>query len=136
MGVALIAFSKSTRLVLAKVGTSTVSSKTLFLESKSRSFSLSEIASVLLEKCETNDKATAGDGSASDQTRMTSTASLLTRAGRRVRAGNAMRTMNVGGLIGALIEPVPLRREADQIAAFTGVPMQSTESTGAGRFGV
>ncbi|HET7161254.1 MAG TPA: hypothetical protein VFI32_01090, partial [Rhodanobacteraceae bacterium] len=49
VGACIVAFSKSTHVVLSKSGDSSISAKTLFTQSKSHSFALADVTTVRLE---------------------------------------------------------------------------------------
>ncbi len=133
-GALFVALSRSTHIVLAKTGESSVSSKTLFSASKSEAFSLAEVSSVLLATSEIHSNVKDGDGSVREQTKVTANIFLLTKTAQRIHIGTATQIMNVSGIIGALIESLPLRLEAIRIAAFIGVPMQSSDAVGVSPF--
>jgi len=123
----LIAFSKSSHVVLSKSGQSTVSTRTLFTEARQHSFALTEIAKVLLETRERQSTVKDGDGER-QETQVTATVFLITQADARVQVGSTTRSVG-GGVLGALLRSAPLQREAEQIAAFAGVPLESRDAT-------
>ena len=65
----------------------------------------------------------------SGEAHITSSIFLHTRDARRIALGSKTRTSNIGGMLGALIQSMPLKNEAEQIATFIGVPMEVFEGT-------
>lgn len=133
-GALFIAFSRSSHIVLDKNGACTASSKTLFGAVKSESFSLADVASVLLSTSEIHANVKDGDGSIREQTKVTANIFLLTKTAQRIHLGSSQQTVAAGGLIGAIIESLPLRAEAMRIASFIGVPLQSSDAVGVSPF--
>ncbi len=132
VGAVVIAFSKSTQIVLARSGDSSIAAKTLFTQSKSTSFALADVTSVQLETSQTRQMARGPDGSQRYETRVASNLFLMLRGTERMQIGNQIRAMNIDGMIGALLQAVPLKVEAEGIARFIGVPLQSHENVALG----
>ena len=132
--VLFVVVSRSTHIVLSKSGPSTVSSKTLFGNAKAESFSLSDVSSVLLSTSEIHGNVKEGDGTVREQTKINANIFLLTKTAQRIHLGGTSQVINIGGLVGALIESLPLRAEALRIATFIGVPLQSSDAVGTSPF--
>lgn len=132
-GALLIVFSRSTHIVLSKSGDSSVASKILFSESTSQTFALADVASVQLQSSTTQRVCSdSSNGSSRYETDVTSSIFLHTKDARRIALGSKTRTMNYGGMIGALIQSMPLKKEAEKIAAFVDVPMEVYEASNFG----
>lgn len=134
IGALVAVFSKSTHIVLAKSGDSSIAAKTLFTQSKTRSFALKDISAVQLVSSQTQRLSKDADGSQRYDTEVKSSVYLRTNDARVLQIGSKTRTLNLGGMIGALIQSAPLKSEAEQIATFIGVPLQVSDamSFGAG----
>ncbi|HTA65271.1 MAG TPA: hypothetical protein VK753_07195 [Xanthomonadaceae bacterium] len=130
LGALIVISARSTHLVLDKAGPSSLSSKTIFSKTTTQSFVLSDVTTVLLEARESSETTKNADGTTSDQTRITSNLFLVTKTAQRIPVGTATKIMNIGGLVGSLITTLPLKEEADQIAAFIGVTVQASDSVG------
>jgi hypothetical protein len=130
LGTLIVATAKSTHIVLDKSGPSSLSSKTVFSQSKTQSFNLSEVTTVLLEARENSETVKNADGSTRNQTKIIANVFLVTSSAQRIPLGTATKVMDIGGLLGSLIATLPLKEEADQIATFIGVPMQASDSVG------
>lgn len=131
-GCLIVAFIKSTHIVLAKSGPSSIASKTLFGQSKSQTFNLGDVTSVQLETSQTQSLTKDADGSRRYETQVKSNLFLQTRDARRIQIGSETRTMNIGGMLGALVQSMPLKKEAQQIAQFIGVLVEVHEATSLG----
>lgn len=129
IGGLIIVFSKSTHIVLTKSGDSTIAAKTLFTQSKSQSFALADVTSVQLETSQTQRRTKDADGSDRYETQVKSNLFLQTRDARRIQIGSETRAMNIGGMLGALVQSMPLKKEAAQIAQFIGVLVEVHEAT-------
>ncbi|MHB8448105.1 MAG: hypothetical protein ACYC9P_09300 [Rudaea sp.] len=132
--VLFMAFSRSSHIVLSKNGSSTASSKTLFGSSKSETFSLADVNSVLLSTSELHGNVKDPDGTIREQTKVNANIYLLTKTAQRIHLGGTSQMVSTGGLIGAIIESLPLRAEAIRIAAFIGVQLQSSDAVGTSQF--
>jgi hypothetical protein len=128
IGGLVIVFSKSTHVVLARSGDSSIASKTLFTQSKAHSFALTDIAAVQLLSSQRQHFSKDADGTQRSDTEVKSTAYLKTADARMLQIGSKTRTLNIGGMLGALIQSVPLKKEAEQVAAFIGVPLQVSDA--------
>jgi hypothetical protein len=128
IGGLVIVFSKSTHIVLARSGDSSIASKTLFTQSKAQSFALADISAVQLRSSQTQRLSKDADGSQRTDTEVKSIVYLKTADARMLQIGSKTRTLNIGGMIGALIQSVPLKKEAEQVAAFIGVPLQVSDA--------
>lgn len=129
IGALVVTFAKSTHIVLARSGASSIASKTLFTQSKAHSFALDDVSSVLLLSSQTQRLSKNADGSQRYETDVRSTLYLKTADARMLQVGNKTRTLDIGGMIGALVRSMPLKKEAEQVAAFIGVPLQVSEAT-------
>lgn len=123
IGALVVAFAKSTHVVLAKAGNSSVAAKTLFGKTQSRTFALTDVTAVQLQTSQTQHRSTDADGSQRYDTEVKSTVYLKTSAAHIIFIGSQTRTLNLGGMLGALIQSAPLQAEAKQIADFIGVPL-------------
>ena len=128
LGALIIVFSKSTHVVLARSGDSSIAAKTLFTQSKSNSFVLADVTSVQLETSQTQRLTKDADGSQRYETQVKSKLFLQTRGAQRIQIGCETRAMNIGGMLGALVHSMPLKKESRQIAEFIGVPVEVHEA--------
>lgn len=128
IGGLVIVFSKSTHVVLARSGDSSIASKTLFTQSKAHSFALTDIAAVQLLSSQRQHFSKDADGTQRSDTEVKSTVYLKTADARMLQIGSKTRTLNIGGMLGALIQSVPLKKEAEQVATFIGVPLQVSDA--------
>lgn len=132
--VLFIVFARSTHIVLSKSGQCTASSKSLFGAARTEPFSLSDVTSVVLSTSEFQGNVKDADGTVRAQTKITASLFLLTKTAQRIRLASTSQNVNVGGIVGAVIESLPLRAEAMQIASFIGVPMQCSDAVGTNQF--
>lgn len=132
IGALVIAFAKSTHVVLTQSGDSRITAKTLFGQSVSRSFALHDVTAVQLTSSQRQRRMRDADGSDRFATEVKSIIRLQTGSGGLIEIGSATRTLNVGGLLGSLLQSIPLRDEAKRIADFIGVPVLTSEATGLG----
>ncbi|HET6633175.1 MAG TPA: hypothetical protein VFG73_10770 [Rhodanobacteraceae bacterium] len=133
IGALVACLSKATHIVLAKSGDSSIASRRLFSASSSHSFALTDVLSVQLRSSTTQRlRNNSADGSQRYETEVTSSVFLHTRDAQQIALGSHTRTMSIGGMIGALVRSMPLKKEAERIAAFIGVPMEVYEGTSFG----
>ncbi|HET8898347.1 MAG TPA: hypothetical protein VFN09_06230 [Rhodanobacteraceae bacterium] len=132
IGTLVIAFAKSTHVVLAKSGDSRITAKTLFGQAQSQRFALTGVTTVQLSSSQRQRRRRDADGSDRYDTEVTSVIDLKTGTGGLIRIGSETRTLSVGGLLGSLIQSIPLQDEAKQIADFIGVPVLASEATDLG----
>lgn len=132
IGALVIAFAKSIHVVLAKSGDSRITAKTLFGQTASKTFALTDVTAVQLSSSQRQRRTRDADGSDRFETEVRSIIRLKTTSGGMIEVGSATRTLNVGGLLGSLIQSIPLQGEAKQIADFVGVPMLTSEATSLG----
>lgn len=136
IGLLIIFVAKSSHIVLNKSGLCSVSSKSLFKSSASETFQLSDVSYVELavrQNIASNSGMNKGGtsiGVGSTQNDLTSTIILATKTGQRITLGSGSRSMSLGGAVGAMIQDVPLKKQADQIAKFIGVEVQSSGDVG------
>jgi len=130
LGALIVVTAKSTHIVLDKSGPSSLSSKTIFTQSTTQSFNLSDVTTVLLEARENSETVKNADGSTRSQTKITANLFLVTSKAERIPLGTATKVMEIGGLLGSLIATLPLKAEGEQIAKFIGVQMQASDSVG------
>ncbi|MGA7298571.1 MAG: hypothetical protein WBW92_13825, partial [Rhodanobacteraceae bacterium] len=93
---------------------------------------MADVTSVHLETSQTQRQTKDADGSDRYETQVKSNLFLQTRDAQRIQIGSKTRTVNVGGMLGALVQSMPLKKEAEQIANFIGVPLQVHEATSLG----
>ncbi|MDN5925334.1 MAG: hypothetical protein L0H70_10110 [Xanthomonadales bacterium] len=129
IGGLVIFFCKSTHIVLAKSGDSSITSKSLFGKAKAQTFSLADVTSVQLMSSQRQRLTKTADGDSRYETEVKSSLFLQTRDARRIAIGSKTRKLNVGGMLGALIQSMPLKKEAAQIAQFIGVLVETNETT-------
>jgi hypothetical protein len=111
-------FSKGSKITLNKSGPSTISAKHIFGTASAETFQLSDVMAVEL------DTRPISQGNSTSPTANTqeSTVSLQTKTGQRIRIGRGTHSVSMGGAIGNLVQDVPLKKEAESIAVFIGVP--------------
>ncbi|MEO8804048.1 MAG: hypothetical protein ABI375_11915 [Rudaea sp.] len=130
VGGCIIAFSKSTHIVLAKSGDSSMSSKTLFTQSRSQSFALADVATVRLETSESRRSIQDNNGNQRYETDLTSNLLLQTKSAQRIRIASLTQPTadGVAGFLGSLVSDPPLKKQADIVAKFIGVPLHVNDS--------
>ena len=126
VGACIIGFSKSTHIVLAKTGASSISSKTLFTQSRSHSFALADVATVRLETSESRRSVQDDNGNQRFETDLTSNLLLQTKTAQRITIASLTQPAGdgVAGFLGSLVSDPPLKKQADIVAKFIGVPLQ------------
>lgn len=132
IGALLVTFSKNTRIVLARYGDCSITAKSLFRQARSHAFALADITAVQLQSSQTQHLTKAADGSQRYETEVKSTVYLKTADARMLQIGSKTRNLNIGGMLGALIQSLPLKAEAQQIADFIGVPLQVSDTMSLG----
>lgn len=139
LGLALLAigalaalFAKSTHVVLSKSGDSSIAAKSLLGSTQSHTFALADVTAVQLQSSQSQHRSTDADGSQRYDTQVKSVIYLKTRDARSMQIGSKTRTLNLGGMLGALVQSAPLRREAEQIAGFVGVQLLVYDSMSLG----
>lgn len=127
IGTLMVVFATNSEFIFAKQGVCSMTSKRLLGgKTKNEAFDASDVGSVQLTSSQENDNSSR---SVSSTPRMRSRLSLQMKNGTLINIGEDVKTMSgvsVGGF--SLNNPVsnlPLKEEADQIAGFFGVPMQS-----------
>lgn len=129
IGTLVAVFSKSMHIVLTRSGDCSIATKSLSGHIKSHAFALKDITAVELQSSQTQHLTKDADGSQRYDTEVKSTVYLKTTDARMFQLGSKTRTLNIGGMLGVLIQAMPLKAEAEQIAAFIGVPLQVAEAT-------
>ena len=132
IGVLVALFARATHVVLVKSGDSTLSSRRLFSAATSQSFCLTDAISVGLVTSTSQRASRDADGSVRTDTQVSSTIYLHLRDGTRIALGSRTRSMNLGGMVGALVQSMPLKKEAERIAAFAGVPLAAHDAVSLG----
>ncbi len=127
VAVLVLVFAKSSTIELTKSRDSFIRAKGLFTESSTQKFMLSEVALVELNIRQI--ARTQGEPS-NRQNQQVATIFLRTKSGQQIKLGSGSRTVGIGGLMGSMIQDAPLKKEADEIAAFIGVQMQSSGDLG------